>query len=194
MAEPRPNTQRQFADLHNIDQTLVFTTWQDLLAASAETIATVGKRLADAVVVAVHDQMHMEVTLAFAQQGYHILCEKPMATTIDDCLRIEQSIKDTGVIFGMGHGKSRSNYWLYLILSSITVLRYSAYTKALSDIVHKNVLGDLVNVVLVEPVGYYHFAHAYVRGNWGVRDKSSFVLMTKCCQCAFISATNSLTC
>jgi len=122
MAERRPNTQRQFADLHSVNQTLVFTTWQDLLAASAEAIATVGKRLADAVVVAVHDQTHMEVTLAFAQQGYHILCEKPMATTIDDCLRIEQSIKDTGVIFGMGHGKSRFQLLAYLIVDHSATL------------------------------------------------------------------------
>lgn len=105
IAEPRPKTQRQFADLHNVDQTLVFTTWRDLHAASAETIAMVGKRLADAVIVAVQDHMHAEVTLAFAEQGYHILCEKPMANTIQDCLRMERAIKKAGVIFGMGHGE-----------------------------------------------------------------------------------------
>lgn len=105
IAEPRPKTQRNFADLHNIDQTLVFTTWRDLHAASAETITTVGKRLADAVIIAVQDQMHPEVTLAFAEQGYHILCEKPMAITVQDCLLMERAIKKAGIIFGMGHGK-----------------------------------------------------------------------------------------
>ncbi|KAJ3575148.1 hypothetical protein NP233_g1282 [Leucocoprinus birnbaumii] len=162
IAEPRPKTQRQFADVHRVDQSLVFTTWRDLLAASAETINTVGKRLADAVIIAVQDQMHPEVTLAFAKQGYHILCEKPMAITVDDCLRMERAIKKAGVIFGM-------------------VLRYSQYTRALSEIVHRKTLGDLVNIVHVEPVGYYHFAHSFVRGNWGVEAKSSFALMTKCC-------------
>jgi len=71
----------------------------------------------------------------------------------------------------------------------ITVLRYSEYTKALSDIVHTDTLGDLVNIVLVEPIGYYHFAHSYVRGNWGVQGESSFVLMTKSCQSVFVSIT-----
>jgi len=78
--------------------------------------------------------------------------------------------------------------------SIITVLRYSEYTKALSDIVHKNALGDLVNIVLVEPVGYYHFAHSFVRGNWGVQRESSFVLMTKSCQSVSISVTSNMTC
>jgi predicted dehydrogenase len=105
IAEPRPKTQDHFANLHKVDKTLVFKTWQDLHAASAETISTIGKRLADAVLIAVQDQMHLEVVLAFAEQGYHILCEKPMATSLDDCIKMEAAIKKAGTIFGMGHGE-----------------------------------------------------------------------------------------
>lgn len=105
MAEPRPKTRKHFSDIHKVDQTLVFETWHELHAASAETIKTVGKRLADAVVIAVMDQMHLEVALAFADQGYNILCEKPMATTVEDCIMMEEAVKKAGVIFGMGHGK-----------------------------------------------------------------------------------------
>jgi predicted dehydrogenase len=43
IAEPRPETQQYFAALHNVDKTLVFNTWAELLAASAETISTIGK-------------------------------------------------------------------------------------------------------------------------------------------------------
>lgn len=90
--------------MHNVDQTLVFNTWQELHAASADTISTIGKPLADAVLVAVQDHLHAEVVDAFASQGYHILCEKPMATSLQDCIKIETVIKKTGTIFGMGHG------------------------------------------------------------------------------------------
>ncbi|KAG6832937.1 hypothetical protein H0H92_004821 [Tricholoma furcatifolium] len=106
IAEPRPNTQAAFAKEYAIDSTLVFHDWKDLLAASAETLATVGTRLADAVVVAVQDKLHLEVTLAFAEQGYHILCEKPMATSPEECIRMTDAVAKAGCIFGMGHGKS----------------------------------------------------------------------------------------
>lgn len=106
-------TQKKFAASHRVDRTLVFNTWQELYAASAETIKTIGKRLADAVLVAVQDHMHMEVVLAFAEQGYHVLCEKPMATSIDDCIKIEEAVKKAGIIFGMGHGKNlRDCIWI----------------------------------------------------------------------------------
>lgn len=87
-----------------MDKTLVFNDWKELHTASAETIKTVGKRLADAVLVSVLDHMHMEIVLAFAEQGYHILCEKPMATSLDDCVKMEEAVKKAGIIFGMGHG------------------------------------------------------------------------------------------
>lgn len=107
IAEPLPNTRQQFAELFNVDNRLIFNTWQDLHAVSTEALTTTGKRLADAVIVAVQDRMHLEVTQAFANQGYHILCEKPMATSVEECIKIEQVIKAAGVIFGMGHGKYR---------------------------------------------------------------------------------------
>ena len=111
--------------MHNIDKTLVFNTWQELHAASTETISTINKRLADAVLVAVQDHLHAEVVDSFASQGYHILCEKPMATSLDDCFRIEAAVKYAGTIFGMGHGPFIS-YHTY----PGTVLTYIGYFSA----------------------------------------------------------------
>ncbi|TDL29230.1 NAD(P)-binding protein [Rickenella mellea] len=165
VAEPRPKTRKSIVEAHRIDQSLVFNSWEDLHAASTETIKTVGTRLADAIIVAVHDKMHMAVVLAFAEQGYHILCEKPMATDLGECIKMAAAVKKAGIIFGMGHA----------------VLRYSPYSKELAEIVHSGRLGKLINVVHIEPVGHYHFAHSYVRGHWAKESKSSFSLMTKSC-------------
>ena len=84
----------------------MFETWQELHIASAETIKAIGTRLADAVIIAVHDHMHAEITQAFADQGYHILCEKPMATSIEDCLTMEAAVRKSQIIFGVCHGDS----------------------------------------------------------------------------------------
>lgn len=104
IAEPRPKTRSHYADLHHVDETLVFNSWKDLHSSSAEVISTIGTRLADAVVITVQDNLHLEVAAAFAEQGYHILCEKPMATSVQDCLRMEMAINKAGTIFGMAHG------------------------------------------------------------------------------------------
>ncbi len=104
IAEPRPQTRALFADRYGVDDSLVFETWEQFHKASTESIQTVGKRLADAVIVAVQDQMHAELVKPLAAQGYDILCEKPMATSIEHCLQIEAAVKEAGIIFGMGHG------------------------------------------------------------------------------------------
>lgn len=92
------------ATAHDLDDSSVYNSWQDLHLASTKAIETTGSRLADAIVVAVQDNLHKEVVLAFADQGYHILCEKPMATSLEDCVKITEAIKKANIIFGMGHG------------------------------------------------------------------------------------------
>ena len=184
IAEPRSKTRALFASQYGVDSSLVFESWEQFHKASAETIQTVGKRLADAVVIAVQDHMHAELVVAFAAQGYDILCEKPMATSIDHCLQIEAAVKKAGIIFGMGHGvcllyAQRSGAPTH---SVPPVLRYSHYTRAITDIIRSGQLGQLVNAQHIEPVGHWHFAHSYVRGNWSKEAESSFSLMTKSCQ------------
>lgn len=48
-------------------------------------------------------------------------------------------------------------------------------------ILDSGVIGPLVSVTHTEPVGWFHFAHSYVRGNWAREKESSFSLLTKSC-------------
>ncbi|EJU00052.1 NADP-binding protein [Dacryopinax primogenitus] len=164
IAEPRPRTREFAIKQYQLPESGVFATWQDLHAASARSVAETGKPLADAICVCVQDQMHVEVVEAFAGHGYHILCEKPLATTAEECIRIAEVAKKAGCIFGVGH-----------------VMRYSPYNKAVIDVIRSGQLGKPVNIVHVEPVGYFHFAHSFVRGNWNNEKTSSFSLLTKSC-------------
>ncbi|KAH7103055.1 NAD(P)-binding protein [Auriculariales sp. MPI-PUGE-AT-0066] len=151
-AEPRSQTRTLFAKQFNITDELAFSSWEALLEANQSYKAqNDGRNLADAVVVAVADAMHFAVVSAFVKEGFDILCEKPLATSIRDCVRIANAVNAAGVVFGCGHDRLLKQ------------------------------LGDLVNVVHIEPVGYFHFAHSYVRGNWNKEATSSFSLMTKSC-------------
>lgn len=65
---------------------------------------------------------------------------------------------------------------------NVSVLRYSPYSRAITQVIQSGKLGQLVNAQHIEPIGHWHFAHAYVRGNWSKESESSFSLMTKSCQ------------
>ena len=44
---------------------------------------------------------------AAASEGKHILCQKPMALTLEDCDRIAEVVEKTGVKFMMGYQMRR---------------------------------------------------------------------------------------
>jgi len=61
------------------------------------------------------------------------------------------------------------------------VLRYTAYTRMVKEIVDSGQLGDIMSVQHLEPVGFWHQAHSYVRGNWRRADLATTMLMAKSC-------------
>ncbi|MDP9794789.1 putative dehydrogenase [Catenuloplanes nepalensis] len=53
-------------------------------------------RVADAVIIATQDRDHLGPAEAFALAGYHVLLEKPLAPTADECRRIVAAVEDAG--------------------------------------------------------------------------------------------------
>ncbi|ANB10977.1 hypothetical protein AWJ20_3771 [Sugiyamaella lignohabitans] len=132
-----------------------YSDWKESLADSGNY---------DCVIICVLDDMHREVAVAFANAGKHMLCEKPLATTLEDCEAIVKAVKENNVLLAIGH-----------------VLRYSPHNIALKELLDSGVVGEIININHTEPVGWYHFAHSYVRGNWRREDTTTFSLMAKCC-------------
>jgi predicted dehydrogenase len=153
VAEPDPARRARFAAEHGIPPERTFTGWREMAARG---------RPADGVIIATQDAEHAEPAVRFAGLGCHILLEKPMATSEADALRVVDAVERAGVMLAVCH-----------------VLRYTAYTRALSRLIEDGRIGAPVSVQHLEPVGWWHHAHSYVRGNWRRADESGPMLMTK---------------
>lgn len=155
VAEPREHRRAEIAARHGIPPERVFTSWQELIQQP---------KLADAAIVATRDVEHVEPVISLAGKGYHLLVEKPLAPSEEDCRRLVRAVADAGVLFAVCH-----------------VLRYRPYTTLLKQVVDSGRIGAVQSVQHLEPVGYWHYAHSFVRGNWRRSDEASFMLLAKSC-------------
>ena len=57
----------------------------------------------DAVIVTSETNRHVDLIEQAAAAGKHILCQKPLATTLEDCDRIIAAVNRSGVKFGMAY-------------------------------------------------------------------------------------------
>lgn len=87
-----------------------------------------------------------------------------MAVDESDCREITAAVKAAGIVFAVGH-----------------VMRYSPLSTCLKEVLDSGAIGEIMTIQHLEPVGWYHAAHSYVRGNWRREDEASFMLMAKSC-------------
>jgi predicted dehydrogenase len=153
VAEADPVRRERFASAYGIKRANVFTDWSSIDA-----------RIADAAVIATQDRDHEGPAVRLAGLGYHLLLEKPMAPTFEAAARIAGAAVDAGVILAVCH-----------------VMRYTAYTRALKSLVDSGRIGRIVSIQHLEPVGWWHHAHSFVRGNWRSTASSSPMLLAKSC-------------
>lgn len=59
----------------------------------------------DAVSVCVSNHMHAEITIAALKAGKHVLCEKPMATSISECEAMVKAAEEAGKRLIIGHNQ-----------------------------------------------------------------------------------------
>ena len=52
----------------------------------------------DAVYIALPNHMHCEYTVRAARRGIHVLCEKPMAVTSDECAEMNRAARESGIL------------------------------------------------------------------------------------------------
>ena len=155
VAEPRDFYRNEMAKKYNVPAENVVKDWTELIKR---------EKFADAVAIATQDRYHVEPAIKFAELGYNILLEKPISPFENECDRLNENLKDKNILFSVCH-----------------VLRYTPYTTKLKEILDSGAIGEIISMQHLEPVGYWHQAHSFVRGNWHKESDSSSMLLAKSC-------------
>ncbi|MEG2207436.1 MAG: Gfo/Idh/MocA family oxidoreductase, partial [Clostridia bacterium] len=155
VAEPIADRRERFVNTFHIDPENVFHTDQELFARP---------RLADAVLICTQDAQHYEMALRAIELGYHVMLEKPISPKAEECVKL--------LAFARAHGTD---------VLVCHVLRYTEFYRRVKSVLQSGILGELVSVNHQENVGYWHFAHSFVRGNWRNEAASSPMILAKCC-------------
>ena len=59
----------------------------------------------DAVIIATADAFHVPASIKALQAGKHVLCEKPVAASLDEVAELAAAVRKSGKIFQIGHMK-----------------------------------------------------------------------------------------
>jgi predicted dehydrogenase len=155
VAEPIPSRQERFARMYDIPAAHRFPSWDDALAVP---------KFADAILITTPDQLHHGPAMRGLERGYDILLEKPIATSWQHCSDILAQHARYPRIVAVCH-----------------VLRYTTYFRKLREVVASGILGEVVSIEHLEPVGYWHQGHSFVRGNWRNVATSCPMILAKSC-------------
>ena len=155
VAEPDKFKRERFQQAHAIAPECTFHTWEEMLNQP---------RLADAIIISTPDDLHFKPAIAAIDKGYHLLLEKPMSNSAIECITLGAYPRLEHQVFAVCH-----------------VLRYSPFFRALKSLLSQGRIGSLVSIQHNENVGFRHFAHSFVRGNWRNADTSSPMILAKSC-------------
>jgi predicted dehydrogenase len=150
-----------------------FTSWEEWVSYEKERreSAKTGKGLTGAsgfkpvivgaVFVCVLDELHEKVVRGIVEGlggGISICVEKPLSVSLTSCISMYNALENAK---RDGDGEEEKKESVFGICH---VLRYSPHNMLLRQLVLEDeVVGEVMSVEHVEPVGWWHFSHSYVR-------------------------------
>ena len=155
VAEPNDYRRERFGDVHNIPKEMRFRSWEELLDRP---------QLCEAALICTQDKMHFAPAAKAITRGYNLLLEKPISPDPGECLRLASLAETTGKLMMIGH-----------------VLRYTPFFKTIKALLKEERIGQIISIQHNENVGYWHYAHSFVRGAWRNREESSPMILAKSC-------------
>lgn len=106
---------------------------------------------------------HREQAVAAFEAGKHVFCEKPLATTIDDCIAMRDAWRASGKLFSIGF-----------------TLRYSPHYRRIRELLDEGAIGKIISMEFNETLGFNH--GGYIHGDWRrLREYAGTHLLEKCC-------------
>lgn len=102
--------------------------------------------LLDAVIIASPDQLHREMIVKTLEAGKHILCEKPLALTAQDCEAIVEAARKSSCKFMVGQ-----------------ICRYTPGFMQAKELIASGAIGDLT---FVESEYAHDYTYMYKQGTW----------------------------
>ena len=91
----------------------------------------------DFVAIVTPNNMHYPISMASLDAGFHVVCDKPMTTTVDEARNLARKIKATNSLFCLTH-----NYTGYPMV------------KEARDVVQRGKLGPIRRIVVEYPQGW----------------------------------------
>lgn len=155
VAEPVKERRERVSRHHSLDERYVQESWKALLNLKPE---------ADIAIICTQDKAHFEPTMKALDLGYHVLLEKPMSPSPEECIKMVEKAKEMDRTLTICH-----------------VLRYTPFWSRIKSIVQNGDIGQIASIQLNENVEYMHMSHSFVRGNWKSKEQSSPMILAKSC-------------
>lgn len=156
VADPDPVKQARARNDYGLQDNQIFDTDLDLMEQP---------RLSDVAIVATQDKLHLRDVRGLLAKGYDLILEKPVATTLEELQEIAEI----------------SKAFPDQMVAVCHVLRHTVFFGEIRKILESGRFGPVVSIQHNENIGYYHFAHSYVRGSWNNSETSGPLTLTKSC-------------
>lgn len=155
IADIDPAKVAEVAREYNVPAERCFTSAEELIAQD---------KLADVMFITTQDRQHVAQAIPALQKGYDLLLEKPVSPELDECRELVKTAQEYNRKVVVCH-----------------VLRYTPFYSKVKEIIDSGKIGDVVSIMAIENVGYWHQAHSFVRGNWRNSETTSPMILQKCC-------------
>jgi prepilin-type N-terminal cleavage/methylation domain-containing protein len=154
VVEPEPTRLARFARNHAIAPSHCFSSTEAFFASDLSDI--------DGVIIATLDDHRLQPLAGAMAANLPILIEKPLCTTPEQLLQIQNLTKNYAKPIAVCHQ-----------------LRLTPAAMAIKRIIDSGALGQITAIAHEENVSYAHAAHSFVRGY--LHDRRGPILLAKCC-------------